>query len=40
MAKAAEKYFELQALPPVEVKGKSGFQKPFAVVGEKMSLDR
>jgi class 3 adenylate cyclase len=40
MAKAAEKYFELQALPPVEVKGKAGFQKPFAVVGEKMALDR
>jgi class 3 adenylate cyclase len=40
MAKAAEGRFELYALPPVEVKGKAGFQKPFVVVSEKMALDR
>ena len=40
MAVAAEKFFELQPMPPVEVKGKSGFQKPFAVVGERMALGR
>ncbi|HVM32633.1 MAG TPA: adenylate/guanylate cyclase domain-containing protein [bacterium] len=38
MARAAGEKFELIALPPVEVKGKAGFQKPFAVVGERMSL--
>ena len=40
MSKAAEDYFELVAMPPVEIKGKSGLHTPYAVVGEKLTLSR
>jgi adenylate cyclase len=40
MARAAQDLFELTALPPVEIKGKEGLQKPFAVVGERLGMTR
>jgi len=40
MAKAAEHAFEMVAMPPVELKGKSGLYTPYAVVGEKLTLSR
>jgi class 3 adenylate cyclase len=40
LAKAAEHIFEMVAMPPVEIKGKSGFHTPYAIVGEKLTLSR
>lgn len=40
MAEMVQEYFDMNALPPVELKGKSGLQVPFVVVGERMQLTK
>jgi class 3 adenylate cyclase len=40
MANVAQNYFELVAMPPVEIKGKTGMHTPYAVVGEKLTMSR
>lgn len=40
MARAAKEHFELTALPPMAIKGKSEPQTPYAVAGERLGLGR
>ncbi len=40
MANAAEHSFEMLAMPPVAIKGKTGMHTPYAVVGEKLTMSR
>jgi class 3 adenylate cyclase len=40
MAQAAKDLFEMSALPPVEIKGKEGLQKPYSVLGERLGMTR
>lgn len=40
MAQVAKEYFELSALPPMQIKGKSEMQTPYAVLGERLGLAR
>ncbi len=40
MAQAAKDYFEMTALPPVQIKGKSGLYTPYAVMGERLTMGR
>jgi class 3 adenylate cyclase len=40
MARITEKDFELTALPPVQIKGKSGMHTPYAVVRQRLTLSR
>jgi adenylate cyclase len=40
MAKAAKDYFEMTALSPVKIKGKSEMQTPYAIIGERLSMER
>jgi class 3 adenylate cyclase len=37
MAQAARDFFEMVPLPPVQIKGKSEMQTPYAVMGERLS---
>ena len=40
MALVAERDYELTALPPVQIKGKSGMHTPYAVVRQRLTLSR
>lgn len=40
MAQVAKELFELSALPPMQIKGKSEMQTPYAVYGERLGLAR
>ncbi|HJT25152.1 MAG TPA: adenylate/guanylate cyclase domain-containing protein [bacterium] len=40
MAQVAKEYFELSALPPMQIKGKSEMQTPYAVLGERLGIGR
>jgi class 3 adenylate cyclase len=40
MANISQEYFEMLAMPPVEIKGKTGLHTPYAIVGEKLTLSR
>ena len=40
MANAAKEYFELSALPPMQIKGKTEKQTPYAVTGERLTMGR
>jgi len=40
MAKVSDPYFEMLAMPPVAIKGKTGLHTPYAIVGEKLTLSR
>jgi adenylate cyclase len=40
MAKVSQEYFEMLAMPPVAIKGKTGLHTPYAIVGEKLTLSR
>jgi class 3 adenylate cyclase len=40
MAKAAKDLFELTPLPPVQIKGKTEPQTPYAVQGERLGMER
>jgi adenylate cyclase len=40
MAQAAKDFFEMTALPPVQIKGKAGLQTPYAVTGERLTMSR
>jgi adenylate cyclase len=40
MAHVAERDFELTALPPVQIKGKSGMHTPYAVVRQRLTMSR
>lgn len=40
LADVARDYFEMVAMPPVTIKGKTGLHTPYAVVGEKLTLSR
>jgi class 3 adenylate cyclase len=38
MAKVAKDYFEMSPLPPMEIKGKTEKQTPYAVLGERLNI--
>ncbi len=40
MAQAVKDTFELSALPPMQIKGKSEMQTPYAVLGERLGIGR
>lgn len=40
MANAAKEFFEMTALSPVRIKGKSEVQTPYSVVGERLTMGR
>jgi class 3 adenylate cyclase len=40
MAEVSQDYFELTALPAVQIKGKSGMHVPYALNGERLSMGR
>jgi adenylate cyclase len=40
MALITERDFELSALPPVQIKGKSGMHTPYAVVRQRLTKSR
>ena len=40
MAQAAKDTFEFNALPPMQIKGKTELQTPYAVMGERLVMDR
>jgi len=40
MARVAKDHFELSALPPMQIKGKSEMQTPYAVMGERLGINR
>jgi class 3 adenylate cyclase len=40
MATASQNAFEMVAMPPVTIKGKTGLYTPYAIVGEKLTLSR
>jgi adenylate cyclase len=40
MSQAAKDYFEFSALPPMQIKGKSEMQTPYAVSGERFGIGR
>jgi class 3 adenylate cyclase len=40
MARVAERDYELTALPPVQIKGKSGMHTPYAVVRQRLTMSR
>ena len=40
MAKAAQEFFDLTALAPVQIKGKTEMQTPYLVNGERLTMDR
>ncbi|HEY5039721.1 MAG TPA: adenylate/guanylate cyclase domain-containing protein [bacterium] len=40
MAQAAKDFFDLSSLPPMQIKGKSEMQTPYAVNGERLSMGR
>jgi class 3 adenylate cyclase len=40
MAEMVQEYFDMTSQPPVELKGKSGMQVPYVVVGERMLLTK
>jgi len=40
MAEMVQEYFDMTALPPVELKGKTGLQVPYVIVGERMMLTK
>jgi class 3 adenylate cyclase len=40
MANVSKDSFEMLAMPPVTIKGKTGLHTPYAIVGEKLTLSR
>ena len=40
MAAAAKEFFQLDPLPPVRIKGKTEMQTPYAVQGERLTMER
>ncbi len=40
MAEKVQEYFDMTALAPVELKGKSGIQVPYVIVGERLLLTK
>ncbi len=40
MARVAKNSFDLEALPPVQIKGKSGLHTPYAVMRQRISMGR
>ncbi len=40
MAEVSQDYFELTALPAVQIKGKSGIHTPYQVLGERLTMSR
>jgi adenylate cyclase len=40
MAEVSQDFFEMTALPAVQIKGKSGMHIPYEVVGERLTMGR